>query len=103
MSDFEFLSVCFQFEETEHYSLIRKKNKPGHIEFCITIMNGKLEKLLYGNHIIKQVDGRLQIDDIIPSDKQSQLKLAVAKALKKLLDNSGISHHDEKELADVDH
>lgn len=82
MSDSEFLSVSFQFEGTEHSSLIRKKRKTNHTEYSITVMNGELEKMLYGNHILKEKEGVLQIDDIVPSDKQSQLKLAIAKALK---------------------
>jgi len=85
MGDSEFLSVSFQFEGTEHSSLIRKKRNTNHTEYSITVMNGELEKLLYGNHILKEKDGILQIDDIMPSDKQSQLKLAIAKELKKQL------------------
>lgn len=99
MGDFEFMSVSFQFEGTEHHALIRKKRKADHIAYYITIMNGKLEKLLFGNHIVKEVNGVLQIDQIIPSDKQLQLKLAVAKALKQHL----ASPDRNRELAGANH
>lgn len=85
MDDFEFLSISFQFEGAEHGSLIRKKRKADHNEYYITVMNGILEKLLFGNHILKEINGVLQIDQIIPTDKQSQLKLAIADALNKHL------------------
>lgn len=92
MNDFEFLSISFQFEGAGHNSLIRKKTKGDHNEYYITVMNGKLEELLFGNHILKEVNGVLQIDQIIPSDKQSQLKLAIARALKKHLASPDHNH-----------
>ena len=76
MDDFEFLSISFEFEGTEYGALIRKKRKAEHNEYYITVMNGILEKLLFGNHILQEINGVLQIDHIIPSDNQSQLKLA---------------------------
>ena len=99
MSDSEFLSVTFQFEGAEHSSLIRKKRKSNHIEYSITVMNGELEKVLFGNHILKEINGVLEIDQIIPSDKQSQLKLAIAKELKKYL----ASPDHNREIAEVNH
>lgn len=99
MGDFEFLSVSFEFEGTEYNSLIRKKRKSDHNEYYITIMNGKLEKLLFGNHILKEVNGVLEIDHIIPSDKQSQLKLAIAKALK----NHLASPDHNREFVEANH
>lgn len=99
MGDSEFLSVSFQFEGTEQHALIRKKRKADHNEYYITVMNGKLEKLLFGNHILKEMNGVLQIDQIIPSDKQLQLKLAIANELKKRL----ASPDHNREVAEVSH
>jgi hypothetical protein len=85
MSDFEFLSVQFEFEGGIYYSLIRKKKKINCIEYHITIMNGKLEKMLYGNHIIKQVNGRLHADCNTEDKKLVQLKQIITQALEKYL------------------
>lgn len=85
MSDFEFLSVSFEFEGCNYYSLIRRKRKQGDNEYVITIMNGKLEKLLYGNHIIKEVNGQLVSEQEPPNPKQAQLKKAILDALRNFL------------------
>ena len=99
MGDSEFLSVSFQFEGTEQHALIRKKRKTGHNEYYITVMNGKLEKLLFGNHILKEINGVLQTDPVVPADKQSQLKLAIAGELKKHL----VSQDHNREFAETNH
>lgn len=85
MSDFEFLSVEFEFEGGKFYSLIRKKKKINCIEYHVTVMNGKLEKLLYGNHVIKQVNGALDGGCLSEDKKLVQLKQAVTKALENYL------------------
>src|SRR5262245_28260175 len=85
MSDFEFLSVEFEFEGATYHALIQKKKKINSIEYHITVMNGKLEKLLYGNHIIKQVNGALQSDSLPEDKKVSHLKQNIMKALQDYL------------------
>jgi hypothetical protein len=85
MNDFEFLSVEFEYEGAKYYSLIRKKKKFNGIEYHITIMNGKLEKLLYGNHIIKQVNDTLHADCGSTDKKLVELKQCVTKALQNYL------------------
>jgi hypothetical protein len=87
MSDFEFLSVEFEFEGGTYNTLIRKKRKASGTEYCITVMNGKLEKLLYGNHIIKEKDGVLQADYSTENTKMLQLKQCITKALQQHLAN----------------
>lgn len=85
MSDFEFLSVAFEFEGEQHNTLIRKKSKIGSTEYHITVMNGDLEKLLYGNHIIKETGGVFQADYTTEDTKMLQLKKAITKALQQYL------------------
>jgi hypothetical protein len=85
MSDSEFLSVQFEYAGEKFYSLIRKKKKINCIEYHITVMNGELEKLLYGNHIIKQVNGILQAESLSPDKKIAELKQCITKALQKYL------------------
>lgn len=92
MSDFEFLSVEFEFEGAKYNSLIRKKKKLNWIEYHVTVMNGKLEKLLYGNHIIKQVNGKLYDDCVSDDKKLVQLKQAITGALNKYLSSEAVPH-----------
>lgn len=85
MSDFEFLSLEFEYEGAKYYSLIRKKKIVNGFEYGITVMNGKLEKLLYGNHIIKEVNGTLHSDCHSNDKKLVELKQCITKALQKYL------------------
>jgi hypothetical protein len=85
MSDFEFLSLEFEFEGAKYYSLIRKKKKVNGFEYGITVMNGKLEKLLFGNHIIKQENGTLHADCLSTDKKLVELKQSITNALQKYL------------------
>lgn len=74
------LNIGFEYQGSIHYSLIRVKEKEDWTEYQITIMDGNLEKLLYGNHIIREVNGHLIIDS--PTDnEQSKLKYMIAQAL----------------------
>jgi hypothetical protein len=83
MNEFEFLSVEFEFEGTHYNSLVRKKKLNNSFEYHVTIMDGELEKMLYGNHIIRQVNGTL-LDECDSADKKVvDLKRTVTKALQK--------------------
>jgi hypothetical protein len=85
MSNFEFLSVQFEYEGEKFYSLVRRKKKINCIEYHITVMNGELEKLLYGNHIIKEINGILQAECLSINKKVAALKQCITKALQKYL------------------
>ncbi|MEO5995554.1 MAG: hypothetical protein ABIN89_02565 [Chitinophagaceae bacterium] len=82
MSDL--LTIGFDFKNTFYYSLIRVKEKEPGIDYQVTVMNGNLEKLLYGNHIIKKVDGYLRIEMAEPTE-QEMLKVSIAEALSTFL------------------
>src|SRR5687767_9837606 len=85
MNDTDFLSVQFEYEGENFYSLVRRKKKINCIEYHITVMNGELEKLVYGNHIIKQVNGTLQTECLSPDKKITDLKQCITIALQKYL------------------
>ena len=61
------------------------KEKENATEYHITVMNGDLEKLLYGNHIITEVDGQVQIDSPIENNEQLYLKFQIEEALSRHL------------------
>jgi hypothetical protein len=47
-------------------------------------MNGDLEKLLFGNNVIKEINGSLDLDDS-ENEMQERLKTEIAKSLEKIL------------------
>lgn len=74
------LNIGFEYKGCIYYSLIRVKEKENWVEYQITVMDGNLEKLLYGNHIIKEVNGQLEMD--LPDDhEQRELKATIAQSL----------------------
>lgn len=78
------LTVGFEFRDIFYYSLIRVKESNLGTDYQITVMNGNLEKLLYGNHIIKKRKGFLQID-ADDTTEQDMLKVSISEALSKFL------------------
>lgn len=78
------LTVGFEFNDTFYYSLIREKEKAAGTDYEITVMNGNLEKLLYGNHVIRKRNGCLQMA-IAGNSEQELLKATICEALAKFL------------------
>ena len=75
------LSIGFEFQDAHYSFLARVKEKDNITEYHITVMNGQLEKLLYGNHILYAVNGELQVDSPLKTDDQSILKRQISEAL----------------------
>ena len=74
------LNIGFEYKGCIHYSLIRVKEKEDWVEYQVTVMDGNLEKLLYGSHIIKEVNGQLEMD--LPDDNEKrELKTTIAQSL----------------------
>jgi hypothetical protein len=87
MNIVKLLSIEFEYRDSFYYALIRVKDNEFR-EYHITVMDGTLEQLLYGNHIILEVNGRLQVDLPSQRNEQGKLKLAIASALRDYLVNS---------------
>lgn len=79
-----FQMVSFEYSGSLYYSIIRSKTYNDYTEYYITIMNGQLENLLHGNHIIKEINGSLQLE-ISENKEQNIIKERIAKALGQLL------------------
>jgi hypothetical protein len=78
------MSIKFYFRKQEYYALARLREKEAEPAYYITVMNGDLERLLYGNHILVPKDGRFYSD--LPSDTElGSLKCVIAEALNKQL------------------
>jgi len=54
------ISLEFKYRSKKYYALIRTKEDNEMRLHNITIMNGDLERLLYGNHIIVEKEGCFQ-------------------------------------------
>jgi hypothetical protein len=85
MSDFELLSLGFRFEGSSYNALIRVKNNNDHKEYHITIMDGSLEQLLYGDHIIYEQNGALNSDTTGSDERKAALKHEIGKVLSNYL------------------
>lgn len=79
-----FMMLAFEYRNVMHYCLIRYKAFQKHNEYAITIMNGELEKILFGNHIICEKEGCLFLENA-GNDVQKVLKERIAKKLSTLL------------------
>jgi hypothetical protein len=75
------IAVPFRFRGGEYCSLVRIKNREGITEFHVTIMNGELEKALYGNHIFHYEKNVLQayseVEDPTLSELQEKIGWAI--------------------------
>lgn len=79
------IAIGFDFHGQHYNAAIRVIPKTDGNEFHITVLDGKLERLLYGNHIIKETAGVIQADAVWANKEQSELKLIIAAHLGKYL------------------
>ncbi|HTI10537.1 MAG TPA: hypothetical protein VL832_18340 [Puia sp.] len=77
------IDIEFDFRGRHYDAIIRIRQKPGGREFFITILDWELERLLYGNQVIKEADGSLQANVLLENKDQTELKLTIAGQLSK--------------------
>lgn len=82
------INIGFEFNGVFYYTLIHMRPKDGWNEYVVTVMNGKLERLLYGNHVIKEINGQVIEDVTAENTEQKRLKVEIAKALNEYLRNT---------------
>ncbi|RYG40186.1 MAG: hypothetical protein EOO01_27925 [Chitinophagaceae bacterium] len=76
-------SINFKYNQTHYKALIRVieatpyKDK----EYRVTIMNGELEVLLYGNHVLVEKDGQIDLKASDLPHHIAELKTVIADAL----------------------
>ncbi|MEO5995424.1 MAG: hypothetical protein ABIN89_01915 [Chitinophagaceae bacterium] len=87
------LSIGFEYNGTPFSFLARVKERGNFTEYHITVMNGALEKLLYGDHIIFAVNGQIEINIPVELNEQHQLKIEVAKALNLYLKEQSLTSY----------
>lgn len=74
------LPIKFDYRGIGYEALIRVKEKETRTEYHVTVMNGDLEKMLYGHHVITEVNGRLQPGDVADAEI-ARLKNSITEAL----------------------
>jgi len=75
------ISLEFIYRSRMYYALIRTKDNGEMKLYSVTIMNGDLERLLYGNHIIMEKEGCFQSALPIANGQIGQLKQSIINAL----------------------
>ena len=75
------LSLEFTYRSKTYHALIRTKMSDQRLAYYVTIMNGELERLLYGNHILFDVDGMLKSEPEVLDREIADLKQCIAEAL----------------------
>ena len=77
--------LSFDFKGRPHQALISMQQKSGGREFAVTGLDEDLERLLEGNHIIRETDGTLEADVLADKKEQTELKLIIASRLSEYL------------------
>jgi len=75
------ISLEFIYHSRMYYALIRTKEDGDIRLHSITIMNGDLERLLYGNHIIVEKEGCFQSALPVMKKQIGDLKQSIINAL----------------------
>jgi len=75
------ISLEFTYRSRMYYALIRTKEDGETRLHSITVMNGDLERLLYGNHIIMEKEGCFQSALPIANRQIGELKQSIINAL----------------------
>lgn len=66
-------TLTFEYNGTNYAALVNEKPLESGKEYRVTVMNGELEKLLYGDHVITEKNGTLKCVDDCPQEKKQLL------------------------------
>lgn len=74
-------SIRFNYRKSAYEALIRVvKEKDNKKEYRITVMNGELEMLLYGHHMLKEEDGKPDFSNHGIPQQVAELRTIIAEA-----------------------
>jgi hypothetical protein len=91
------ISIPFEFEDKEYYSLIRFNYKRDPTELNVTVMNPELEKILDGNNTFQYKNGFLIVDVPIDGSELCNVKLAIIQAMENYLSDKSHMYNLEPE------
>lgn len=83
------ITISFDYNRRVYAALVSIKKRPERTEYRITIMNGELEKLFFGHHILVENDGYFITDNRIENVAIKHLRETIIMALKNYDLNSG--------------
>lgn len=78
-------TISFDFKGRRCRAVISAAQKSGGREFAITGLEADLERLLEGNHLIRETGGTLEADILSEKKEQTELKLIIASRLSEYL------------------
>lgn len=81
----EKFTISFDFKGRPCHAVISAEQKSGGREFAVTSLDADLERLLEGNHIIREIGGTLEADVLPEKKEQTELKLIIASRLSESL------------------
>jgi hypothetical protein len=84
------IAVPFQYLNKDYCSLVRLKRKEGATEFHVTVMNGDLERALYGYHVYRYENGVLQASAQVENQSLSELQAKIGWAIMDYLEHNPI-------------
>ena len=79
------ISISFYFKGALYSSMIRVKEMENRKEYHVTILDWELERLLYGNHIIEEVNNSFNVEISSENPRQTELKLRITSELSRQL------------------
>jgi hypothetical protein len=91
----EMLSIEFNYKKKCFYALARVKQglvKPQK-EYVITVMNGELESMLYGNHVFSIDNGKV-VSTGTRNENVAELRDCISAALNNYLETGNLAHAD---------
>jgi hypothetical protein len=84
------LSLEFTYRSKTYYALVRTKMMGQEKQHHLTIMNGDLEMILYGHHVVIEEDGELRSATEIQHPEVALLKKCVIEALYNYMQANGL-------------
>ena len=88
------ISVEFTYRSRMYYALVRTKEDGDKRLHSVTIMNGDLERLLYGHHVIVEKDGCFQSALPVLNRQISELKETIINALCRYVESQSCEEHE---------
>jgi hypothetical protein len=79
------IHLSFDYKDRHYDAAIRVRQRTQGREFTITALDWSLERLLYGNQVIQEVNGALQANVCAEKKDQTELKLIIAARLSQYL------------------
>ena len=75
------IAVPFEFNNEGYCALVRIKNSEEGGEFHVTVMNGELERALYGHHVFIYNNGVLHARSVAENQQLSALQEKIGWAI----------------------